>query len=1092
MSMISNFLKGVFRGPTGQVTGWFDGARKDADCSDVLGLIRGYSFADFSDGELRDRLGELGLGLRRDAAGDVLPEAYAIVDEAIRRRLGVWRIFEAETNKGRLARYEGLAKAILDARPYGDRIAYYLDSDFLDSPAFCESLAPMLSEMALDDEERAIVKAMVYVAEKSEVAYWPDILLPAEFYAAARAKDADGMLSFVPTDEQLSAGYLLFGKNIVEMDSGEGKTVAAAFPAVLNATAGQSVHIITSNDYLAARDAELMAPVYESLGLTVGSVLGYMGDDERRFAYRQDIVYGTLREFGFDYMRDNLRLPPDRAVQGSLGVAIVDEADHALIDQAGTPLVISGEPIGNRQAIERTRRAVEALVSLQAGAVQGLEAQLKEVAQGSREERVLLAKLLMADPDSSVLRERFAENPKTYKRARASVDEELQFYDEGLSTDLFYAVDSRAKSVVLTDKGHEFLEDKLGTLTDVSELESELASLEARTDIGLEERRASRDRLLRRVAGRHGRTSLVYQMLRAFVLLKRDKDYLVADGRVVLIDELTGRTLPDNIYQYGLHVAIEAKEELVVNPERETLARISVQGFMGRYSQVSGMTGTALDAVAEFGRAYGLRVRRVSANRASRRTDFGARVYRNQADKLAAVMAEVTLAHRVGRPVLVGTLTIEQSQEIGSLLTEQGIPHSLLNAVNNASEAQVVRDAGAFGAVTIATNMAGRGTDIILEPDLNERVVAGYADFVGDLLDGGVGRVELACGSREECRLLMAAFSDDGRYVASEGVGDAIVLVQKAGDGAGGTSVRVEFGLGLYVVGTEMNRSRRIDHQLRGRSGRQGAYGSSRFVLSLDDDFLAFGGDELSFISSGHSGDSCGREYWDGGRVESGLANVQGNGESDDEAYRGLTHQFMSVQEAQAFAYYAARREVTDSECFDDAFYGFAAGLAQSLVERHFPGSRIVDYLSQFDALAEELWVDFEIDCSELEGVGPLALGDEVEDLLLDALDDMGELLGVDALVALGKHLFLQTSDESWTEHVAGLQELMQSVALGVSGHSFALAEFALRGSEAYEAFKGRVSEAFLLRLLNFRLEDVEQGDEAHLELVEDLAEIVL
>ena len=347
---------------------------------------------------------------------------FAVVDEAVRRRLGAWRLFDAGFDKGALKRYEDLAGQIIDAGPYRDRIEFYSAPDFLDRHAFDRSIAPMLRDMGLDSDERAIVKAAVYVAEKRRTGQDSGILLPAEFYQAVAAKDRGGLLSFLVSDEQLTVGLLLSEKLAVEMNAGEGKTIAASFSAVAQALCGRKVHVITANDYLAARDRDRLAPVYESLGLSVGVVLSYMEDEERRHEYGQRIVYGTLREFGFDFMRDNLKLPPDEPVQGPLDVAIVDEADHALIDQARTPLIISGNPAGNRRAFERAWRAVEGLVRLQAEAVSRIEAGLDRAVPVCTDEIEPLARLLASGAESEVLKSRLARDPHLHKRVSVVVD----------------------------------------------------------------------------------------------------------------------------------------------------------------------------------------------------------------------------------------------------------------------------------------------------------------------------------------------------------------------------------------------------------------------------------------------------------------------------------------------------------------------------------------------------------------------------------------------------------------------------------------------------------------------------------------------
>ena len=1057
--------------------------------------IRGYDFSAYSDRALKSSLHRL----KGHSGPDNSLEAFALVNEAISRRLGAWRLFDPGSDKGALRRYDDLAFQIIEASPYRNLIEFYSDPDFLDGHPFLRSIAPMMQRMGLDGDEEAIVKAVVYVAEKSRVSQASDVLLPAQFYRAVAAKDLDGVLSFRASDEQLLVGLLLSERATVEMSAGEGKTIAAAFPAVWHALRGRSVHVITANEYLAARDADWLGPVYESLGLSVGVVLSHMEDQERRLEYRRQIVYGTLREFGFDFMRDNLKLPPDEPVQGRLDVAIVDEADHALIDQARTPLVISGNPAGSRRGFERARRTIEKLVSLQAEAVCRIEAELGRVAHRSDNWKTLLAKLLMASPGSEVLKRQMAQEPRLYTQALAMIDrEEDGECGNELTRDLFYVVDSPRQLVTLTERGQRFLEGKLGPLFDTSSLEQRLALVQADSQAPLEQRRRLRDRSQRRLFRQNNRMNQVYQMLRAYVLLKRDVDYVVAEGSVVLIDESTGRTLPDNRYRWGLHAALEAKEDLPVNAERETLAQISVQGFISRYSHVAGMTGTALEARDEFEQKYGLKVVVVAPTRPPIRVDYGARLYLDRRDKLAAIVDEVEACKRVGRPVLVGTLTIEQSEELSRLLYEHGIEHDVLNAVTNSAEAAIIKNAGSFGAVTIATNMAGRGTDIVLEPGADRRIIEEYAKLVLDLLNNHVGQVELGCGTPEEATLLHKALATrHGLTIVRDSAGPGpygTVLAVSKGPGGplADRRVRLEFGLGLYVLGTEKNEAARVDRQLKGRSGRQGDFGGSRFILSLEDPFLQFRGDNGSSTSDRPQIDEGGRTFYEGPRLERHLARVQGQSESDEEDSRDLSRQYWRVLEAQATAYYRGRREVVEAVSFHDDCRGFVAGWAERFVARYLPESRLYDYAQQFERMAEELRLDLGLDCDGLYGAGLDTLSVGVGRLVAAGLEDARARVGDIRFTRLEKLLFLHTADEMWRGHLDDLEESVLSVSLGHFSLKAALAEFGHKSFEAYELFRTRAVDAFLPRLLMFQLETVTEDAAEEIILTEDVLSILV
>ena len=1056
----------------------------------IVRRIRRYDFPNHSDGELRSALQRLKGDRERP------PEVFAVVDEAVRRRLGAWRLFDAGFDKGALSRYEDLAGQIIDAGPYRDRIEFYSALDFLDGHAFDRSIAPMLGAMGLDSDERAIVRATVYVSEKRRTGQDSDILLPAEFYRAVAAKDPDGLLSLLVSDEQLTVGLLLSEKVAVEMNAGEGKTIAASFSAVAQALSGRAVHVITANEYLAARDRDWLAPVYESLGLSVGVVLSYMEDEERRHEYGQHIVYGTLREFGFDFMRDNLKLPPDEPVQGPLDVAIVDEADHALIDQARTPLIISGNPAGSRRAFERAWGAVEGLVRLQAEAVSRVEAELGEAVPVGAVDQALLATLLASGAESEVLRSRLARDPHLHGQVSALVDRDRDEGDNALARDLLYLVDSRRECVTLTENGQRLLEGALGPIFDTSPLQRKLSLVQADTGATLQDRRRLTDRLQRRLFRQNNRMSQVYQMLRASALLERDVDYVVVDGEVVLIDESTGRTLPENRFRWGLHAALEAKEGVAVSAEHETLAQISVQGYMGLYSHVAGMTGTALEAQDEFEREYGLKVVCVDPGKPSVRADRRARLYATHLDKLAAVRDEVEACRRVGRPVLVGTLTIEQSRELSQLLRERGIEHSLLNAVTNAAEADIIKKAGSFGAVTIATNMAGRGTDIILEPGLERRVAGEYGRLVLDLLDGRVGCVEVSCGTQEEAVRLRDALAALNGLTVSDGAGfgsrASVLVVSRRDQPVPDKRVRLDFGLGLYVIATEKNQTSRVDRQLRGRSGRQGAFGASRFILSLEDRFLHLRSDNASCLVDGPHVDGSGRTFYGGPRMERHLASVQRQAESDDEVNRSLGHQYSRVLEAQARAYYRGRKEIVEASSFHDACLGFVEGWAARLLRRHFADQWPRDYAQQFEGMAEELWLDLGVDCDGLYGTGLEGLAAGVADLVTAKLEDAQASQDEVVFTRLEKLLFLRTADEFWRDHLARQEESVLNITLSHLSVKAAMAELRFRGFEAYELFKAGTIDAFLPRLLAFPIERVREREGEKIILSEEVLSILV
>ena len=510
------------------------------------------------------------------------------------------------------------------------------------------------------------------------------------------------------------------------------------------------------------------------------------------------------------------------------------------------------------------------------------------------------------------------------------------------------------------------------------------------------------------------------------------------------------------------------------------------------------MTGTALECLDEFEREYGLKVVAVDPSKPSNRVDYGARLYPTRRAKLAAIVDEVKTCKRVGRPVLVGTLTIEQSEELSGLLSERGIEHDLLNAVTNTAEAEIIKKAGSFGAVTIATNMAGRGTDIVLEPRVDRRVIEEYVKLVLDLLDSHVGQVELGCGTLEEAVLLRKALgARNGLTTVRDDAGASpyatvLAVFKRPGGPSADRKVRLEFGLGLYVLGTEKNQASRVDRQLRGRSGRQGAFGASRFILSLEDRFLQFRGDNCSCMSDRPRVDAGRRTFHEGPRLERHLAWVQRQSESDEEVGRNLSHQYRRVLEAQSTAYYRGRREVIEAGSFHNECRGSVEGWAERFVGRYFPESWPYEYAEHFDTMAEELWLDLGIDCHELYGTGLDRLAAEVGRLVAAGLEDACAQLGDIRFARLEKLLFLHTADELWRDHLASLEESALSVSLGHFSLKGALAEFGLRSFEAYERFNAKVIDALLPRLLTFPLEDAGEDEGEKISLSEDALAILV
>ncbi len=1027
--------------------------------SSLLARIRGYDFALCSDAELRAAFQGLKSSSGKAADGEeLLPAAFAIVSEAIDRRLGVWRLFGDDGgDDGRADNGGGDYDGV-----WGAVIAGVVDS----------------------------------VARQRKFRRAGDILLPAGFYQAARRGDGAGRLRFRATGEQILAGIHLYRGKVAQMDAGEGKTVAAAFPAALHALLGNPVHVITANDYLAERDAQLLGPVYQSLGISSGAVLEHTEAAERRQVYRREIVYGAMRELGFDFLRDNLKSTAAERVGRDLGagcaVAIVDEADHALIDEAFTPMIISGGPAGSSRAARRADRAVAEMTRRQQDYARELAAELDSVLDGpggeSGGQLRLLARLMLAEPGHPALQRLGAVHPRSLKRARGLVEQDSAGQDShDITSSLYYAIADWNRFVTLTEKGRDFLEERLGAFQHWNGNGNGNGSGDggdgpAGGGLALTERRRRDGRAARLLSRQYGLGNQVLQSLRARLLLRRGVDYLVDGDAVVLIDQHTGRPKPGNIYQHGLQAAVEAKEGVTVRPESETLAWVSVAGFVSRYGLVCGITGTAASAAAEFRRKYGLEVAVIPPVKAPLRTSLAAKVFLTRRDKLSAVVDEVVSRHRTGQPVLAAARTVEQSEELSRCLLQRKVPHRLLNAVTTPAEAAIVRGAGAFGAVTVATSVAGRGTDIVLEPGLNARIARRTGERIGRMLapDAGApdaGEVEVSCHSAEQAQVLRVELARCGRLDTAELPGGPL-RVTRGGGGPGGGRRTMAFGLGLCVISTEIYDSRRVELQLHGRSGRQGEFGLTQTFLSLEDgpaspvlrDDWA---DGILKLAGCRRSDAAGRVYYSGPEVGRRIERVQAAAQREGETYRGLMQDYAAEFDRQTHLYHQCRQRVMDWP--SGAVPGLCRDAAQRVAARlsaRYLGQGADDgYARRFGRMVEEARLDYGVDCAALYGLDLAAVPQELGRLFVARLEGQAALLGLqedgDGLFSrVGRLMYLQVCGELWPGHLAGLRDSMSSQLLSSLGHKSAVAQYVRRSAEAWRGYWEVVDAEFVSRLL--------------------------
>ncbi|MCF2619515.1 preprotein translocase subunit SecA [Oscillibacter valericigenes] len=797
-----------------------------------------------------------------------------------------------------------------------------------------------------------------------------DDILPEAF---ATVREAAGrVLGLYPYRVQLIGGIVLHQGRIAEMKTGEGKTLVATLPAYLNALTGNGVHIVTVNDYLAKRDSEWMGKVHRFLGLTVGLIVHDLTSEERRAAYAADITYGTNNEMGFDYLRDNMALFSAELVQRGHAFAIVDEVDSILIDEARTPLIISGIGQKSTEMYSRT----EALVA------------------------------------------RFR------KQVIAETDEKEE---EDVNVDADYIVDEKAKTATLTARG-------IAKVEQYFEIEN-LSDPENST------------------IAHH-----VNQAIKAHGTMKRDIDYVVKDGEVVIVDEFTGRLMFGRRYSEGLHQAIEAKEHVTVARESKTLATITFQNYFRLYTKLSGMTGTALTEEEEFGTIYNLDIIEIPTNRPIARIDDPDVVYKTEAAKYRAVIAQVKECHAKGQPVLVGTVSIEKNEHLSYLLSREGIKHNLLNAKNHEKEAEIVAQAGQLGAVTVATNMAGRGTDIMLGGNAeymakNDLRKAGLSD---ELIAEATGYAET---DNQEILDARAMFAESLAKHKAEISGEAD-RVREAG--------------GLFIVGTERHDSRRIDNQLRGRAGRQGDPGETRFYLSLEDDLLRlFGGERITNLMDRMNLDED--TPIENKMLSKSIENAQTSVESRNFQSRKATLEYDDVMNKQREIIYGQRKQVLDGRNLKDTIFNMIrSGITNqvtlhtgehgtldedgvreilgSLEGMYFPSGMIGETPAQLAAMSED-------DLTELFFNAAVTVYERKEEAVTSPI--MRELERV---------VLLRVVDEYWMDHIDAMQELRQGIRLRAYAQVDPIVAYKKESLEMFEEMISAIQDETVRRIFSARI----------------------
>jgi len=802
--------------------------------------------------------------------------------------------------------------------------------------------------------------------------------------------DSKMIWNMVPFDVQLIGGVALHQGKIAEMATGEGKTLVATLPMFLNALPGKGVHLVTVNDYLARRDSEWMAPVFEFHGIRVGCIQNDMGPQQRREIYNMDITYGTNNEFGFDYLRDNMVIDANEMVQRPHNYAIVDEVDSVLIDEARTPLIISGPVGGTDQKFDEMKPRVERLVNAQTAYIAKILADAERlIKEDKRDEAGILIyraqrglpknkRLLkiLSDPENETLMQR-TENVYRADNARRMPE---------IIDELYFSIDEKTYVVDLTDKGREFLapsneESDFFVLPDIA---AELSALENQ-GLDAKDLQREKDKIQQIYAERSDRIHTVHQLLKAYCLYEKDVEYVVQEGKVMIVDTFTGRILPGRRYSEGLHQAIESKENVKVEGDTQTLATITLQNYFRLYNKLAGMTGTAETEAGEFFEIYKLDVVVIPTNKPIVRDDQEDHIYKTRREKYNAVIDFIEEARENRQPTLVGTTSVEVSETLARMLKRRGVPHNVLNAKHHRREAEIVANAGLPGAVTIATNMAGRGTDIKLGPGVKE---------------------------------------------------------------AGG----------LVIIGTERHEARRIDRQLRGRAGRQGDPGVSRFYLSLEDDLMRlFKSDRIAGIMTRlgvEEGEVIKHQM-----ITKSVERAQKKVEENNFGIRKRLLEYDNVMNQQRSVIYSRRRQALIGENLRDEVYEMLDQYVEELAEQYWEEG-------DMDGLREEvrrnLVIDLDLDTERLSISGAPELKEQIVQASIDFLKRKEEDLGADLMQQLMRMAMLQVIDMRWKEHLREMDDLKEGIHMRAYGQKDPLIEYKREAFELFVQMLGMINREVL------------------------------
>jgi len=830
------------------------------------------------------------------------------------------------------------------------------------------------------------------------------------FGSSWRVSEQETIWEMIPYDVQLIGAIILHNGKVAEMKTGEGKTLVATMPIYLNALTGRGVHVITVNDYLAQRDAEWMGQVYKRLGLSVGYILNSMDNSERREMYSRDITYGTNNEFGFDYLRDNMSLQKEDKVQRGHAFAVVDEVDSVLIDEARTPLIISGAvdaPVD--ETFTTLKPGVQKLVQKQNSLVSDLVREAQTFLDNKDEESAGL-KLLQAQrgmPKHKQVMKIFQETGmlKLAQNTESNYIRDKIMHE--VDDDLFFSIEEKSHAMDITDKGRNVLSPDTPETFIIPDLGELLLEIDENDSLSSSDKEVEREKAHQLHAHRSGTIHNFNQLLKAYTLYEKDVEYVLEGGKVMIVDEFTGRVLPGRRYSDGLHQALEAKENVRIERETQTLATITIQNYFRLYDKLAGMTGTAETEAEELGSIYGLDVTVIPTHRIISREDREDLVYKTKREKYNAAIKEITECHQKGQPVLVGTISVEISELLARMLKRKNIPHNVLNAKQHQSEAEIVRRAGQRGAVTIATNMAGRGTDIKL------------ADGIKEL--GG-----------------------------------------------------------LHIIGTERHESRRIDLQLRGRSGRQGDPGSSRFYLSLEDDLMRlFSSDKVAAIM-----DRMGIEEGEvisAKMVTRAISNAQKKVEVRNYGIRKHLLEYDDVMNQQRQVVYDIRNQALEGENLKELVYQIIDDFILDEVDLQksngTPDAWEWEKLRQH--ISSHIMVDAYLEKIQQELSTQDLNSDEVSDWLIAQAKSVYKaresLLPKETMTGFERFVILRTIDDKWKDHLYGMDQLREGINLRAYGQKNPLLEYKTEGFKMFQEMLTDLNTVTIQRLFRTQIQGMEQ-----------------